>query len=140
MSRVAPRIDAGLGPKSGKRTAKQEKSVAEWRDEFVRSIGRCEWCQKWCGKLDAHEISQGTSRQASLTERSCVLCLGRPCHDMLHRMPEKRQVGLALLYLNRQADYSLSRFHEVTDREFPDQYEVDLWIDRICQVKQIRGA
>jgi hypothetical protein len=118
-----------ISPKRAKRLLE----VSDFRRSLVERVGRCEWCWADCGGLCVHEISQGSSRQASLDEAACVLVLGTACHDLLHRMPEKRQAGLALLKLSRPEDYSLSRFWKVTGRNWPSQREIDLWIDRFSR-------
>ena len=102
-----------------------------WRECFVEEIGRCEWGQLCHGGLQVHEISQGPSRAASLMNRACILCLCFECHDILHRMPDKRAVGLAILYHNRPGDYDLREFWRVESRNKPDQREVDNWIRRL---------
>lgn len=111
-----------------------DPDVQEWREAFVRKIGRCEWCGQECGPLCVHEIARGTSRHLALCEPSCVLVLGKSCHDDLHKLqPFERHIGLAILWHCRPGDYSLSRFWKITDRRWPYQEEVAVWIKRMKQ-------
>lgn len=59
------------------------ESVHPVREEFLASQGFCWICGKRTVELDCHEISRGSSREASLGERAAWLACCRLCHDEL---------------------------------------------------------
>lgn len=108
----------------------QPDHITEWRREFAERIGLCEWCRDPRAGIALHEISQGVDRQASQTLPACIVGLCAECHRLLHRMPDQRAAGLAILRLNRPEQYDLRKFWEVTDRQFPDPAAVSSWSRR----------
>lgn len=107
------------------------------REQLRAETDRCDWCGK-CGPLDIHEILRGPMRVQALDQRCCLLVLGRPCHDALHRMAgdDARLCGLAILYHVRSADYCLSEINRLLNPRAPNaitQREVDVWIARLTK-------
>ena len=123
--------------KRSKKREDLESEVSEVRDQF-RGVRKCEWCgeDKSC---DPHEISRGSSRGLTLGEPSCILALCRECHDAIHRMPDDRAVGLAILSWRRPSDYSLSAFWRLTGRRYPSEKDVQLWRKRLHLGRKVMG-
>ena len=105
----------------------------QFRLSLICEIGRCEFCGLTRVDLALHEVARGGSRQEALDKRYAVVCLCDDCHASLHRMAgdDQRALGLALIKRNRPADYSLSQFHLLTDRNYPSAESVTLWLRRL---------
>lgn len=119
-----------ISPRRRQRLAEAQPAC----NEFRSSVDLCEWCkqpERVVGVFQMHEISRGGDRMKSRGVRALSLMLCLLCHQEIPRLPRAAQ--LALVYLNRPGDYSLEIFHAVTDRCYPNQSEVDLWIRRLLR-------
>lgn len=121
-----------MRPNTPKRAA-QNRLAAKIRKQIVAEVERCEWCGRYFS-LACHEIGRGSSRLQAQDQRSAILVLcnaphgTKPCcHEVVGNWPREKQ--LALLLLRRGGDYSLEKFWEVTGRRFPEQEDVDGWVD-----------
>jgi hypothetical protein len=117
------------------RRQKLNREVADFRLKLRQDVGRCEHCLKSKAPefLDCDEIARGSSRAKALNEPCAIPCVCRPCHAIVQ--PWSRAKRLALLYLARSHDYSLSRFWLITDRRFPEQEDVDREIENLLELR-----
>lgn len=75
-----------------KRTTKQNKLEKD-RDKNLVKSGKCGYCEKYCGKLDPHEIYGGSNRKRSI-QNGFVILLCRKCHEdekILQELKKKTQ-------------------------------------------------
>lgn len=113
----------------------------QFREElFARAGFVCEFCGDEPAS-EQHEIGRGASRLKARTALFASLALGVNCHRVLHRMASDDAValGLAIIRVRRPEDYSLSDFHRLTARRWPDQRQVDEWAKRLsvgCSIER----
>lgn len=115
-------------PRVSKKRAALNEVAGPWREAFAREIGRCELCRdSKCGPLDCHEITGGWARRLTLMNRSCIVVLGRPCHEVVELEPALWNTArqAALLRRRRPQDFSLSVLNAFLTRKL-DLEEVDL--------------
>jgi hypothetical protein len=117
---------------NARRTAARERAAHPWRLQLCQEIGKCEACgrHKRLNEIACHEIASGTGlRQKALTARFAILVLCWECHPKVQIQSKAKQ--LARLYLNRQADYSLELYWQLTSRRYPEQEDVDAEIENL---------
>lgn len=119
--------------------ARRRKEAEPVRQSLIEEVGECEFCKRdertvlrdaWQPYgLCVHEICRGCDRMKTLDQRCATLVLCSDCHREMDGMPRAAQ--LAILYLSRSSDYSLSDFWTLQCRRTPEQVDVDLWIRRL---------
>jgi hypothetical protein len=115
---------------------KLNKVANEWRTAFKEWVGRCERCMKPAAPehLDIDEIARGSGhREKALMARFAILCVHRQCHNEIQNWSRAKR--LALLYLARSSNFCLQNYHELTNRCFPSQEEVDLEITTLLKAR-----
>lgn len=114
----------------------RDEEAREWRERQIYLVGACEWCGSRCG-LCVHEIARGCDRARAQDKGYATLVLCHPkCHDLVGGWPRGKQ--LALLYLRRTGEYDLAAYHALIARRYPDQEEIDGYIQELLLQKEPR--
>lgn len=92
-----PRVNKPIKKVSAKRM-KLEKE----RDKDLIKKGKCEYCKKYCERLDPHEVYGGSNRKRSI-ENGFVVLLCRECHQNEEILQELKK------QYQRQYEYKHSR-------------------------------
>lgn len=98
-------------------------------DALKATVSLCEWCFR-NRPLQPHHVAMGFRFKAVDDAQLCLLICD-DCHRVCHRLAgdDARCVGLALLaYAGRGG---VEYFWKVTERKWPEQSQVDHWIDRL---------
>ena len=63
-----------------KKVSKKRMKLEKERDKNLVKSGKCDYCKKYCDRLDPHEVYGGSNRKRSI-ENGFVALLCRECHQ-----------------------------------------------------------